>query len=130
MIWAYRPYKNPIARKRYLRNIYIIYVIGFILIVYRYIQTGFTDRFIVPSLALIATITFFSLLILRKPRFCYTDVNHIYVGGNRINKGEVSYYPNFDTLTVELRGKHRKTLYFEREEDMEKFLKDVGYQKD
>ena len=127
MIWSYRPYRNPVARKRYLRSIYVMYAIGFILIAYRYFQTGLTDRFIVPSLTVLATITFFSLLILRKPRFCYTDVNYIYTGGNKIKKSDVSFHPDLRNLTVEIKGKTSKTLYFERMEDLEKFLRDVGY---
>ena len=127
MIWAYRPYKNPVAKKRYLRTVYIMYAIGFLLVAYRYYQLGFTDRFLIPSLALLATITFFSALILRKPKFCYTDVNHIYVGGRKIKKSEVEFHPDFQNLTVEIKGKENRFLYFERKEDLEKFLKDVGY---
>jgi len=127
LIWSYRPYRNPVAKKKYLRTIYIIYAIGFLLVAYRYHQLGFTDRFLIPSLALLATITFFSVLILRKPKFCYTDVNHIYTGGKKIKKGEVEFYPDFQNLTVELKGEVSKYLYFERKEDLEKFLRDVGY---
>ncbi len=127
MIWSYRPYKNPIAKIKYLRTIYIMYVIGFLLVGYRYYQFGLTDRFLIPSFALLATITFFSVLILRKPKFCYTDVNYIYVGGKKIKKSDVEFYPDFQNLTVEIKGKVRKHLYFERREDLEKFLKDVGY---
>ncbi len=126
MIWAYRPYKNPVARKKYLRTVYIMYGIGAVLVGYRYYQFGLTDKFTVPSLALLATITFFSVMILRKPRFCYTDVNHIYTGGKKIRKDEVEFRPDFQNLTVELRGSVNRHLYFEKKEDLDRFLKDVG----
>lgn len=130
MIWIYRPYRNPVAKKRYLRTIAVLYAVSLALIAYRFIQFGLASEFLVPSLALLLTVTFFSVLILRKPRYCYTDVMHIYAGGRKIRKDEVTYRPDFENLTVELEGKVRKTLYFEKKEDMEKFLSDVGFSKD
>ena len=130
MIWVYRPYKNPVARKRYLRTIAVLYVLSLALIAYRFAQFGLSSEFLVPSLALLLTVTFFSALILRKPRYCYTDVMHIYAGGRKIRKDEVSYRPDFENLLVELDGNVRKTLYFEKREDLEKFLSDVGLSKD
>ncbi len=126
MIWVYRPYKNPVAKRKYLRTVYIMYAIGLILVAYRYYQLGLSDKFLIPSLALLATITFFSVLILRKPKFCYTDVNYIYTGGTKIRKDEVEFYPDFENLVVEVKGKISKNLYFERKEDLDRFLKDVG----
>jgi len=130
VIWIYRPYRNPVAKRRYLRTAAVLYAISLALIAYRYIQFGFTSEFLIPSLALLLTVTFFSALILRKPRYCYTDVMHIYVGGKKIRKDEVSYNPDFENLVVELEGKVRKTLYFEKREDLEKFLREVGFSKD
>ncbi len=130
MIWSYRPYKNPEARKRYLKYLSLLYILSILLIIHRYSQIGLERDFVIPSLALLLTVTFFSLLMLRKPRYCYTDVNHIYISGKKIKKDEVEYEPFFDELKVELSGKTRKTLYFERKEDLIKFLKDVGFQLD
>ncbi|WP_456368458.1 hypothetical protein [Geoglobus sp.] len=129
MIWAYRPYRNPVAKKRYMRTIAVLYAVSLALIAYRFLQYGFGPEFYVPSLALLVTVTFFSALILRKPRYCYTDVQHIYCGGKKIRKDEVTYQPDFENLTVDLDGKVRKTLYFEKPEDLERFLRDVGYSK-
>jgi len=130
LIWSYRPYKNPEARKRYLKYLSLLYILSILLIIYRYSQTGLGKDFAIPSFALLLTVTFFSLLILRKPRYCYTDLNHIYLSGKKIRKDEVEYEPFFDELKVELSGKVRKTLYFESKEDLIKFLKDVGIKPD
>lgn len=126
MIWIYRPYKNQLARKRYLRSIGVMLAVSFALIAYRYTKYGLTQEFLVPSLALLTSLGFFSILILRKPRACYTDFEFVYCGGKKIRKQGSRFEADFENLAVNVDGEKKATLYFERREDMEAFLKEVG----
>ncbi len=124
MIWYYRPYKNPVARRRYLRNLSPLYAIVAILLLARYSKFGLSYKFLIPLLPLIPSLLFFTLLLLMKPKYCYTDETYIHVSGKKINKREAKYKPDFKKLVIKVDG---KLLYFENEEDMKKFLWDVGY---
>ncbi|MBE8538813.1 hypothetical protein [Geoglobus acetivorans] len=127
MIWIYRPYKNALARKRYLRTIAVFFTFALLLIAYRYTKYGLTQEFYIPSLALMLSLLFFSALILRKPRACYTDYENIYCGSKRIKKASATFHPDYENLAVHVEGDKKATLYFEKKEDLEKFLKEVGY---
>ncbi len=129
MIWYYRPYKNPVTRRKYLRNISPLYIITLLILFARYSKLGLSFKFLLPLIPLIPSLIFFTLLILMKPKYCYTDETYLHVSGKKIRKREAKYKPDFKRLVIDVEGEDNKKrrLYFENVEDMRKFLWDVGY---
>ena len=127
MIWYYRPYKNPVARIRYLLKISPLYAIVFFIVLGRFLKYGLSPRFVIPVIPLFVTLILFTLLIMMKPKYGYTDERFVHFSGKRIEKWRAKFKPDFKKLTVDVEadGKNFK-LYFENEEDMRKFLRDVG----
>uniref|UniRef100_A0A7C4S830 Uncharacterized protein n=1 Tax=Geoglobus ahangari TaxID=113653 RepID=A0A7C4S830_9EURY len=127
MIWYYRPYKNPVARNRYLLKLSPLYAVVFFIVLGRFLRYGFSSKFVIPLIPLFVMLIFFTLLIMMKPKYGYTDEQFVHFSGKRIEKWKAKFKPDFEKLTVdvEVDGKSFK-LYFENREDMNNFLRDVG----
>ena len=127
MIWYYRPYKNPVARNRYLLKLSPLYAVVFFIVLGRFLRYGLSPKFVIPVIPLFVTLIFFTLLSMMKPKYGYTDEQFVHFSGKRIEKWKAKFKPDFERLTVDVEadGKNFK-LYFEKEEDMNKLLKDVG----
>lgn len=126
MIWYYRPYKNPVLRRKYLLIFSPLYIIVALLIIGRFLRYGVSPKFLIPVIPLVITLIFFTLLFMMKPKYGYTDESYVHFSGKRIEKWK-KFHPDFKKLVIEVEGDGK--LYFENEEDMKKFLWDVGYTK-
>jgi len=104
-----------------------LYAIVFFIVLGRFLKYGLSPRFVIPVIPLFVTLIFFTLLIMMKPKYGYTDEQFVHFSGKRIEKWRARFRPDFKRLTVDVEtdGKNFK-LYFENEEDMRNFLRDVS----
>jgi len=121
VIYSYRPIKNREARKKYLVSFAAMYLISAAISIWK---IAGSQKYVYTALALFFAITALMFTTLRRPRFFAVRDGWLYCG-RKIDVREAEILPDFEKLVVKVRWKGEKTLYFESEDEMRKFLEEV-----
>lgn len=122
MIWSYRPYRNPVARRKYLLILSVILIPGLV--------AGFWKLSVDPERgkfalgAFILAYLFLASLLLRKPRVYWEDGGRIFTVGKSVDLREVRKVEyDEENLVIRLDGGRLRELYFDDRDSFEKVRK-------
>lgn len=119
MIWSYRPYRNPVARRKYVLLLSLILIPGLVAGIWKVSVDPDRGKF-APG-AFILAYLFLASLLLRKPRVYWEDGGRIFTVGKSVDLREVRKVEyDRENLVIRLEGGKLRELYFDNSEDFEK----------
>jgi len=122
VIWSYRPYRNPVARRKYLLILSVILIPGLVAGVWKLSVDPEKGKFALG--AFILAYLFLASLLLRKPRVYWEDGGRIFTVGKSVDLREVRKVEyDEENLVIRLDGGKLRELYFDDRDSFEKVRK-------
>jgi hypothetical protein len=123
--WAYRAVNNPVARKKWLAFGFFLFILAIVLGAYKYATTGNLGKVLIATTTFVLVVVLYTLVMLGKVRYYYIDDTKIRYKPFKTNLDNIEGFEvDEKNKIIRLRLKKPsllsvRTLYFEREEDME-----------
>ena len=119
MIWSYRPYRNPVARRKYVIILSIILIPGLAAGIWKLSVDPDRGKFALGAFLL--AYLFLASLLLRKPRVYWEDGGRIFTVGKSVDLREVRKVEYDEgNLVIRLEGGRLRELYFDDRDTFEK----------
>jgi len=119
VIWSYRPYRNPVARRKYMLLLSFILIPGLAAGIWKVSVDPDRGKFALG--AFILAYLFLASLLLRKPRVYWEDGGRIFTVGKSVDLKEVKKVEyDEEKLVIRLEGGKLRELYFDNSDDFEK----------